>query len=248
MRLSFALPAFMLSFVLMARAGILSGEGGTIDFTQPAASITFAPADKLQLTQAGLGWDGKEGSVDGSFTTTAIPVGMAWRPLQVMNVTATLRPATQVVRDGVWNGQLYVRYSPDKKHWSTWQPLQVETALQKGTKGVEFKGMLRVPRAESAAYQDLLQAYAKLDVAWKSDEDAAVRWILESQPDFFARQLPFIGYVQFSFEGRFNSGEHATGLDYRTTWGVSGLHFPPKDPEARKSSEGPWRFDATKEK
>ena len=35
--------------------------------------------------------------------------------------------------------------------------------------------------------------YQKQDVQWRSDEEAAVKWILKMDPDFFSRNLPFMG-------------------------------------------------------
>jgi hypothetical protein len=155
---------------------------------------------------------------------------------------------SQVFREGVWKGDLYVRYSLDKKHWSSWQKLQVKGNPQPREKGVKFTGMLGIPEIARRRYYELVEEYSKLDVPWQSDEEAAVKWILKKEPEFFAKNLPFIGYVQFHFEGLFRGGERITAFDCRLNWSVGGLHLPPKDPDGYKKSEGPWRFDATKEK
>ena len=34
----------------------------------------------------------------------------------------------------------------------------------------------------------VVSEYSSLDVPWKSDEEAAVKWILEREPDFFEKE------------------------------------------------------------
>jgi hypothetical protein len=251
MRLLIA-TTFAFSCCLCVHGGISSMDSQSIDFTKifkEDSRITFEPSDKLSLTADGLGWDGDAKSeYDGSFTTAPIATGTAWRPTSGVTLVGTVCPASQVFRSGVWHGQLFVRYSPDKKHWSSWQVLQNTTEPKPGDKGTEFSGRLHVPQIERNRYDELIQQYHKLEVPWGSDEEAAVKGILQKQPDFFAKNLPFIGYIQFHFEGPFRGGQRITSFDYRISWGIGGLHLPPKDPDAYKKSEGPWRFDATKEK
>lgn len=234
-----------------AHGSIQGGDSQSIDFTKMSKDdlrVSFEPADKLTLTKQGLGWDGDAKSeYVGSFTTAPIATGTAWRPAAGVTLVGTVCPVSQVFRSGVWRGQLFVRYSPDKKHWSSWQVLQNTTEPKPGDKGTEFSGRLHVPQIERHRYDELIQQYHKLDVPWGSDEEAAVKWILQKQSDFFAKNLPFIGYIQFHFEGPFRGGQRITSFDYSISWGIGGLHLPPKDPNARKNSEGPWRFDAMKE-
>jgi hypothetical protein len=95
----------------------------------------------------------------------------------------------------------------------------------------------------------MLSEYAKLDVPWKSDEDAAVRWILDKQPDFFARQLPFIGYVQFRYEDGFYGGQRITSFKADASCGIGGIHSAPKDRNAYKDRHlKPWSFKAEQKK
>jgi len=251
MRLLIA-AVFAFSCCLWVHGGILSMDSQSIDFTNMSKDdprVTFEPADKLSFTKDGLGWDGDAtSSFDGSFTTAPIATGTAWRPVGGVTLEGTVCPLSQVFRNGVWKGELYVRYSPDKKNWSSWQMLQVKGNPKPGDKGIKFSGMLSVPEIARRRYYELVEEYSKLDVPWGSDEEAAVKWILKKDPDFFAKNLPFIGYIQFHFEGPFRGGERITSFEYSISFGVGGLHLPPKDPDAYKKSEGPWRFDATKAK
>ncbi|MBE2286133.1 MAG: hypothetical protein IAE77_21940 [Prosthecobacter sp.] len=241
-----------------AYGSIQGGDSKIIDFTKSSKEdprFTFEPAEKLDLTTQGLGRSGAPTSlVDGSFTTTPIAVGLAWRPLRQLTLRAIISPPPQPYEYGdgqkgkPWRGQLFVRYSPDKKHWSTWQALEIVAAPKEGDKGTQFRVSLWIPEIERRTYDAFYDEYRKLDVAWASDEEAMVKWILEKQPDFFSKHLPFIGYVQFHFEAPFHGGQRLKSFEYSSTWGMSGLATIPKDPIARKHSEGPWRFDATKEK
>jgi len=234
---------FSLSFCLLLHGGVASQNWHSFDFTKISKkdkAISFEPEDKLDFTNEGLGWNGDaNSSYDGSFTTAPIAVGTAWRPTGGVTLECTLCPVSQVFREGFWKGDLYVRYSPDKKHWSSWQMLQVKGKPQPADKGVKFTGMLGVPEIASKRYYELVEEYSKLDVPWQSDEEAAVKWILKKYPEFFAKNLPFIGYVQFLFEGPFRGGERITAFDCNIYWSIGGLQTIPKDPNARKNSEGP---------
>ena len=100
-----------------------------------------------------------------------------------------------------------------------------------------------LPQRERRQYGEYLAEYSKLDVPWKSDEEAAVAWILKRTPDFFDRSLPFIGYVEFLFEFPFQGGQRLTRLQATAACGMSGLHYPPKDENAFKDRQNlPWRF------
>jgi hypothetical protein len=148
------------------------------------------------------------------------------------------------------NGQLYARYSADAEHWTTWQPLEAEP-MPPGVAGTAkgptqtFKGMLRVPYRERAKYGELLQAYSRRqDVPWASDEEAMVKDFLTTDPKFFERQTPFVGYVQLLYETQLAGGQRIEGIDVQAHWGVGGVHAIPKDRAAEKDRDGPWRFRA----
>ena len=89
-----------------------------------------------------------------------------------------------------------------------------------------------------------MRQYSTLDVPWKSDEEAAVQWILKSQPDFFAQHQPFIGYVQFLYEASLAGGQRIDHLDVDVSFGVNGLHQVAKDPKVSRNRDGPWRYRA----
>jgi hypothetical protein len=232
-----------------------------IDFTNAADAekkATWAYPDKLTITDAGLGWDGEPlASYDGWIQTKPRALGFSWRTTFVISVGVAIHPPAEdiVLKDGTkissGRGDVYVRYSPDLKHWSTWQVLQHANAQspdEKKDPGWYYAGVIRVPYRERDEYIALLREYWELDVPWKSDEEAAVRWILQKDPDFFARHLPFLGYIEFLYEGSFRGGQRIKSLKADVTWSVSGINTPPKDEEEYKKRDVPWRFKAEEEK
>lgn len=224
-----------------------------IDFTKPegAHRARWSTPEILTANSFGVGWDGPVTSRRGGWIQTEpVAIAYSWRPVVGASITARIAPTApetrvsngQVVRPEV--AELYVRYSADAKNWSSWQPLRADEAIFRQTGELVFQGALSVPNHARQAYEKLLSTYGKLDVPWASDEDAAVRWILSRNPRFFETELPFIGYVQFLYEGYFYGGRRLTKFSARIGWGLSGIHHPPKDPSALPSTNEPWKFRA----
>lgn len=246
-RLALWLGALLLSAVILvipggARGVIMGNTQVAIDLTQPreaAAKAKWSDPDRVKVTPDGLGWGtpADQGSRDFWLETSEpIALGESWRPTFVVTVRAVIeQPAN--------SGQLYVRYSPDAKHWSTWQPLPEVTRA--GAVDQEFSSTVRVPYRERSPYEDLRMAYARReDVPWSSDEEAHVRDILCRDSKYFEKTLPFIGYVQFLYEGQLPGGRRLKGLKCDLGWTLSGAHQPPKDPRSRQGRSGPWHFKA----
>ncbi len=224
----------------------------TIDLTnekEAGEKSTWFPADMVTVTAGGLGWDGETAaSRDGWIQTKPMAVGLSWRAPSSVSLRVEISPApvTFTMSNGQkatpWAGQAFARYSPDAMHWSSWQALARDPQKPEVR---AFAGQLSVPQRERREYGDFLAEYSKLDVPWKSDEEAAVAWILKRSPDFFARSLPFIGYVEFLFEFPFQGGQRLKRLQGVAMCGMSGLHFPPKDESVFNERENlPWRFKA----
>lgn len=239
-----------------ATASILDFKSLAIDFTNASdakAKASWSEPDKLTVGTNGLGWDGEAASSrDGWIQTIPLALGLSWRPPYAVSVRVSVhpKPTEFVLNSGQkstpYAGDVYVRYSPDLLHWSTWQVLQTsepQSNAEKQNPGRHFSGTLRVPYSEREEYGKLISEYARLDVSWKSDEDAAARWILEKEPDFFAKQLPFIGYVQFLYEAGFYGGQRITSFKADVSYGMGGMHSAPKDKNAYKDRDSrPWSF------
>jgi hypothetical protein len=140
--------------------------------------------------------------------------------------------------------QIYVRHSPDRVHWSDWQPTVLEEdARTPGT--LLYTTSIGVSRRASEAYRDrLLQWSRREDIDWASDELEFCRSLVSADPDYFARHRPFVGYVRFLVEDSFRGGQRLTRFDAEVHWEVGGIHTWPNTPagEKRRSAHGAWSF------
>lgn len=223
-----------------------------LDFTRPEevkAKAKWSEPEKVTPSEEGLVWDGRlHQSRDVWIESTPVAVGFSWRPTIFVSIEA------EVVYGGKWPftesvsafpvGELYARYSPDRKHWSSWQCLQIQGPVNKHSPSRTYKGLLRVPYRVLKPYGEFVSKYSTMDVPWRSDEEAVVRWILKDEPGFFERHLPFIGYVQFLFETRLSDEHSLRSLTARLWYGTGGGHAPPKDKSVYEKRRGPWRFVA----
>ena len=254
-----AFVAIALLVAASAEAGISSGNALAIDFTDATdarAKATWSDPDKLTVTAYGLEWDSEEAPSDDEWMQTIpLATGLSWRPPYGASVRVTIHPGPAELDLDCGQpskpsaGSVYARYSPDLQHWSTWQVLQTAepiSAADKENPGRHFKGSIRIPNSERRPYQKLIREYGQLDVPWKSDEDAAVRWILEKDPGFFSRQLPFIGYVQFRYETGFYGGHlNITSFEAHVLFSISGVSSTPKDGVTTQDRNVmPWSFRA----
>ncbi len=246
----------------VSRAQIQSEQQLSIDFTNPvsaSANATWSDPGNLTISKEGLGWDSEAAALrQGWIQTQPLALGVSWRPAPEASVRVALQPPPREItlsngqKSMPYTGAMYVRYSPDLQHWSTWQVLtnaEPLTPEEKENPGRYFKATLQVPERERRHYNELLEEYAHLEVPWASDEEAAVRWILQREPDFFAKQIPFIGYVQLLYEGDFYGGQRLRSLQAEVLSVANGMAATPKDPAASKGRENsPWKFVAAKPK
>jgi hypothetical protein len=235
-----------------SRGTILDLKQISIAFTNAITATnqaTWSDPEKITVSQTGLGWDGEPASSrDGWIRTKPLALGLSWRPATAVSVRVEIKPSLKEIALAnkqtltPYGGDVYARYSPDLKHWSSWQALQ---PAQKQP-GRNFSGTVRVPNHERTRYNSLISKYSSLDVPWQSDEEAGVKWILAREPDFFAKQIPFIGYIEFLFEGEFHGGQRIESLNVDISYALSGLHAIPKDASIEKQRRNlSWRFEAT---
>src|SRR5436190_18501129 len=149
---------FIVGLAMSSYGSILDFKQISIDFTNLATAtneVTWSPSDKLTVTHDGFGWDGEAQSVrEAWIQTEPLALGLSWRPHYAVSVrVAILPPPTEIsLNNGQkftpYGGDVYVRYSPDRKHWSSWQALQSTEAQfpeEKKTPGRYFSGTVRVP-------------------------------------------------------------------------------------------------------
>ena len=251
-----------LGLLICSVLGAASPAAGTImgysplkiDFKKPkeaSGQFTWSDPQHLGMTAEGFGWqDEKNASRDGWIETQPFGIGTSWRPTRQANIRIKLEtdyPA--IVKTGesskaFYVPSIYVRHSPDRQHWSDWQPLDISEDPRNAGK-VLFTGSVGVARRSSQDYDDRLQAWSKRDdVAWSSDEDEFCTWLLTQDPKYFDHHRPFVGYVQFLVEGSFRGSQRLQSLDAEISWAVGGVHSICKDPASEKKHEGngSWRF------
>ena len=239
-------------FVPTVLGGIISMDSFSIDFTNPKdaeSKATWASPEKLFITGDGLGWDGeKAGQIDGWIQTKPLAIGLAWRPATSVGLRVTIEPAPKPVRlnsgqmSAPFSGQVYARFSPDAKNWSTWQVLESTKPTKERETGRFFTGTLSVPQRARQEYSALSEEYSKLDVPWVDDEEALVKWIVGRDAKFFERSLSFIGYVEILFEAPFAGSQRITSMETTVSLAMSGMTRPAKDGAAKNDRSGPWRF------
>lgn len=253
MKKLFALAITIMSFAVSnSAASMLGYQTLELDFGNPGISkiVRWSNKNMVGVESGGLGFDGESNQVvDVSLETTEpYAIGYSWRPAQSaqfdIEITPPLKPITLPNGETSvpFTGQFYVRYSPDAKHWSSWQVLAGVIGVGKESKWT-FKGQVGVPQKERESYQNFLSSYSKMDVPWTSDEEAAVKWILKKEPDFFANQIPFVGYLQFLFENQLFGGQRIQKIKIGIGYGISGLATIPKDKKVQEGRDNmPWRF------
>ncbi|MEI8312046.1 MAG: hypothetical protein WCH98_14950 [Verrucomicrobiota bacterium] len=259
-----AITTFAAAWLIVGNLGsfavIFDGKQINIDFTDAVdaeSKATWSDPDKIMVSNDGLGWDGEaDSSRDGWIRTKPIALGLSWRPtssiyvrfaIQPPPLEITLKNGQTFTPDG---GDMYVRYSPDLKHWSSWQELprsEPKSVEEKKKPGRYFSGRIGVPRIEQSEYGRLVSDYSQMDVPWKSDEEAAVEWILDRDPEFFSKHIPFIGYAEFLFEGGFHGGQRIQSLKAEILYSMGGMHTRPKDEAVSKNRDVPWRYEDKKD-
>jgi hypothetical protein len=167
-----------------------------------------------------------------------IPAGNSWRP----PTTATINLQVKAGAKDFTYLHAYFRYSCDRVHWSTWYNLRPVTPETNA--GTVYEGGLSIPRMAHAPYYEKMNEWWQTKPNWYSDEHELCVWITRQDPDFFAREFPFIGYVQVRIEGE-TQGLHLKSMSVKVDAAVSGLYSPDKG-QGRVTTDEPWSFDVSK--
>ncbi|MHC4559398.1 MAG: hypothetical protein ACYS80_19060 [Planctomycetota bacterium] len=228
----------------------------SLDLTKPtelAKKATWkSPQKNVRLTKEGLTFNEAENASADVWIQIKEPiaVGLYWRTVQSVYIKAQIDPPNRFFiyhkkQSHYPKGELYARYSADALHWSDWQYLALKTPIDPNETKQQYAGRLMVPLSQQQRYEELLSEYRKLDIPWKSDEEAAVEWILKSKPNFFEKPAPFIGYVQFLYETNLRGGHCIKNLTFTISSIVNGMYTKPKNFSGYNPSfDIPWRFKA----
>lgn len=244
----------MRSTILLECCVVLAAGAPASILSSTADVVAFNPADppegatwssQWQLTDHRLVFPppAPGTSYEAWFQTGPLPVGLAWRPPSSARFAITVQGEAE---DG-FPLDAFARYGCDGVHWSTWYPLTKTASPPFPLPGAvqSYSLELRVPYPAQQAYRNKMQEWWRTDPDWSSDEDAFCRWLTEQEPDFFAREMPFLGYVQFLFESAgLGQDLRIQAIHVQKTWGVGGLSSIPK-PGVQTDSEGPWHFRLT---
>lgn len=236
-----------------AYASILGMEELKIKFTDKNDATTkasWSEPDKIHVTKNGLGWDGEQNaSRDSWIQTIPLAIGLSWRPAQSVNITVEIKPKIKSITlpNGQMHtpyiGNMFVRYSPDGKHWSSWQAMEYPRPDGKQPMERKYTSFVNIPQRERHEYTSYMKRYWKLDVPWVSDEEAMVEWILKQDREFFSKYIPFIGYLQFLYETSLPGGQRITEFNASAYFGLSGEYLEPKDKNVYNDRDNiPWRF------
>jgi hypothetical protein len=234
---------------------VIRSKGFKINFTDKddAKSKATWSEDKINITKDSLGWDGDQKLYyrESWIQTTPFAIGFSFRPVHDLHVVVKILPELEPVvllntsSDTV--GNMFVRYSPDGKHWSSWQAMDYHRPgphLPDEING-KFTAFVVVPKRERKEYIRYMEKYQKLDVPWVSDEEALVKWIIKEDPKFFDKHIPFAGYLQFLYEGPLRRGKRITQFCAVAYDMPNGRYQMPKNRIVlKKRYSTPWRFKA----
>ncbi|MFA6287864.1 MAG: hypothetical protein WC661_10815 [Opitutaceae bacterium] len=168
------------------------------------AGATWGSASNVPLdfTAEGLGCESASGNsfVEAWVQTNPIAVGSYRQPWRF----GGFRIEVYGFVDERWPlvDRVFVRHSPDRKHWTTWGQMVRSDQSKRMLFGCE----LAIPRTTRARYEELLAGFAKTNPPNPKFQEDAVRWILSKDPGYFEKETPFIGYVQFLIEAHVGSG------------------------------------------
>ena len=234
-------------------------------FSSDTARIVFAPrsipdevtwSPSVSLTDGGLSAERLPPNTSAEVWVQSQPIsaGMSWRP----PTSATIRVEVEAGAKEFTYLHAYFRYSCDRVHWSTWYnlaPAKLQSSFWpnaapvtngQGIAGPVYEGSLSIPRMAQVAYDAKIKEWWKTRPPWSSDEHELCVWIAGQDPDFFAREFPFIGYVQVRIEGE-TRGLQLKSLSVGVSWSVGGLQSISKGP-VRSTTGEKWFFDVSKMK
>lgn len=244
--------AILFSFcVFETQASILEFGQENITFSPNKIQKNVTWSENFSLKETGL--ETKQISNNQSqniwVQTHAFPIGLSWRPPGGANFTVSLEGSIDEI-DPMYRlePQIFIRYSCDKVNWSTWYIFnQTDKKTEHGL-GI-YASKIQIPLSVSERYERLkMQEWWKTDPIWSSDEHEFCEWLIKKEPDFFAREMPFIGYVQVRVEKMsVNSSQNLKSMTIGYVWGVGGLSSIPKDKsKVRKNIDDKWFFEGKK--
>jgi len=223
-------------------AQIFFNDNVTIEFAPGKVPREASWSTQMELTSRGLAtlqpW-APNTSRDFWLRTQPLAAGLSWRPSRVLGITVSLQDVevapNSTMRPYV---QAFARYSTDRVHWSSWFGLTGNDAT---LVAATFTGTLSMPQRAREKYDELMREWWQTDPAWQSDEHEFCVWLAARHPDYFAAEIPLIGYTQILIEGG-AQGFRVGGLSVSLQSGSSGLSSIPRGTR-RATADQKWLFD-----
>ena len=237
-------PLWFFLSAISVQAQLFSSDTTKIQFApaKVAEGVTWSPS--LSLTVDGLFSEKLRPNTSAEVWIQSQPIsgGMSWRPPRSATISLDLEAGAQ---DFTYL-HAYFRYGCDRVHWSTWYdllPLKSQNAIA----GSVYEASLAIPRQAQDAYDAKMKEWWTTNPAWSSDEHELCVWIASQEPDFFAHEFPFIGYVQVRIEGE-TRGAQVKSLSIKVSSAVSGLmaFSTVTKGRGRRTTGDKWFFDVSK--
>lgn len=233
----------------VAHATILDlGGGGHVSFPydqDSKLSATWgAEGSPLDISEKGLGCSKCTGNsfVFAWVMTSPIPLGSHGQPWDNADISVSV-PRTKP-DDSFALGNAFIRYSPDQKHWTTWQVLERQSEKSEaGPLLYPYKITLAIPRSTQENYDKLCAEFTATDPSRPFQHADAVRWILQKNPEYFSREIPFIGYVQVLVETGLSDQQRIKGIHVSASSLIDQMIKRLK-PQERGQLQGKWSFVA----
>jgi hypothetical protein len=231
-------------FALNVQPQIFGSGEERIEFRKEVLQSGVSWSHRLHLRDSGLESEQvpPNQSIDIWIQTHAFPIGMSWRPPTSTSISVgidgTLHEPDQ---QRASRSRAFFRYSPDKLNWSSWY---FTTATEKPAEGWRHQGSLVLPEIASERYNSLMREWWSTSPAWSSDEHEFCEWLIRKEPNFFEKELPFIGYIQVRIEqSNITNAGNVKAITIKYSSGVGGLTSPTKDSsKVRKTTGNRWFF------
>lgn len=224
------------------------GRGGLISFPMdPDCKITAtwgADESALDISEDGLGCDKctEMSSVSAWVMTSPIPLGSNGQPWDNADISISVfktSPTADIAKDKV-----FIRHSPDLKHWTTWQVIGQQPEKPKpDVFPPPYTVALAIPKSIRTNYRLLCDEFAGSNPTQPFQHANAVRWILSRNPNYFSEGIPFIGYLQVLVETRLSNQRRIRGIHVSANSVIDDMLYRLSARE-REELQGPWVFVA----
>jgi hypothetical protein len=243
------LALLLLLSPLPAEASGIGSTGLTVDFTQPDEARDLARwslPDRIRCSTQGLGWEGRrDTSYDAEVhVTKALPVGHSWWAATNAGLRVTLTWSDWEERHVP--GNLYVRHSPDARHWSEWRQLARPRPGRSPEHVYQLEMNTPRPKVETWAYIMRPRYAATNPPERERTDEGLAAWVEAAHPGYLAREKPFFGYLQFLLTCDMRGGCHLQRMEILVRYVTPGPYGPPSVPgvDPRELHQERWGFRA----